>query len=284
MSNFKVGDTVIGLQSANIYCITIEGWVGKVIEINDSFEFTLKPIGVDKEYRVEMSRFERVDSDGLAFRVGDKVVVRKDSYHSEQRYNSNKTYKIQTIIKVSPKDEYLYDTDHYSYTKDDLESYDIKKHITAKFKAGDTVYISYDGFNGEDSFKLVTTATKPLKIEYIVRTWRSGTLSMGCLDGNMWRALETYNHEGGVQRDTVYGRGYQEYAGTLHREPSYSEMEYFKANGNLNKMPNCLKKGDYFKCIKAIHGFNGVANEIYIVNEDVKSDASNVYYDDYSSI
>lgn len=35
MTRFKVGDLVIGNEKANIYCVTKEGWIGKVTQIGE---------------------------------------------------------------------------------------------------------------------------------------------------------------------------------------------------------------------------------------------------------
>ena len=48
-------------------------------------------------------------------------------------------------------------------------------------------------------------------IEYWVRKWPSGTLTMGCKvqdlgDIFLFHSLESYNHEGGVQKNTTYGK------------------------------------------------------------------------------
>lgn len=73
-------------------------------------------------------------------------------------------------------------------------------------------------------------------IDYYVRTWPSGTKTMGCdalLEGiKCFKSLETYDKEGGVIKDHVYGLLMGAYSTSLH-QATQEEIDYFLKNGTL---------------------------------------------------
>lgn len=87
-------------------------------------------------------------------------------------------------------------------------------------------------------------------IEYWVRKWPSGTLTMGCkVDNDMFKSLEEYNNKGGVQRNSTYG---SLQGGTYpHELATQEQIEYFNQHETLTsyKTAHEFKRGGWYRTI-----------------------------------
>lgn len=84
-------------------------------------------------------------------------------------------------------------------------------------------------------------------MNYIVRIWKSGVITMGCEhighDGNiMFKSLESYGYEGGVTAGDIYGHVYpMGRKGIGHRFPTQIEIEVFKRFGTLTNIQQDIR-------------------------------------------
>jgi len=89
-------------------------------------------------------------------------------------------------------------------------------------------------------------------IEYWVRKWPSGTLTMGCkVDKDMFKSLEMYNNEGGVQKYGTYGS--VQGGGYPHKLATQEQIEYFNKHETLTTFPKTtiheFKRGGWYRTI-----------------------------------
>jgi len=89
-------------------------------------------------------------------------------------------------------------------------------------------------------------------IEYIIRIWPTGRLTMGCVhirpvDGiAMFKAIEPYEYEGGVISGHIYGYIYpldnlKRTHRIDHRLPTQIEIEIFKMCGSLENIEQKIR-------------------------------------------
>ena len=113
-AKFKVGDVVIGNDTANVYCITKPGWIGYVLGVSDSGR-SIK-VAEKKCYSSYWVDCDAFDLYRPVFKKGDRVRMRDPGYFTCSERSLWATDQIMTVKEYLPaSDAYLMEENSYAF-------------------------------------------------------------------------------------------------------------------------------------------------------------------------